>query len=491
MYGRFVASPSTYIRGDFQTPDALAEEVWSSLGHLEDFGAVLEPTVGKGAFLRSAPATVLGCTWICRDLNETYLEETRLAARERGIKDLRLDHADAFALDADSLRNVDPGQPLLAIGNPPWVTSSGQARFDIRNLPKKENGRFGLVGLDALTGSANFDIAEAILLRLLDAVSGFEDVQLAFLVKRTVAIKLGRRLLDRASSLSFARIDAKRHFAASVDAGLFVCRLRRSSRGPARHIDVSDMIGGDVCRRAGFSNGRFVEDLDAHGGAAHLEAIEPVPWRQGVKHDVARLLELRVSDGNVVTNGLGEQVEVEQEVLCPLYKSSDVAHGREPRRVFPLFQMDLSGPVPDLALRWPGLAAYLARHQEVFEARKSRIYAGKPPYSIFGVGGYVLAPWKVVVSGMYPTANFQVVGPSQGGRPPLVDDTCYLLPFEREEDARRVADYLNSDGPQSLIFCLADKGAKRPITKALLSRIAIPLLPFDSAGSDNQQLALA
>jgi len=418
------------------------------------------------------------------------LEEACLAARVRGIKDVRLDHADAFALGADSLRDVDPDQSLLAIGNPPWVTSAGQARFDVRNLPRKENGRFGLAGLDALTGSANFDIAEAILLQLLDAVDGFRDVQLAFLVKRTVAMKLGRRLLDRANALSFARIDAKCHFGASVDAGLFVCRLKKSGGELVRHIDVSETIGGNVCRKAGFSNGRFVEDLKAHGSAAHLEATDPVPWRQGVKHDVAKLLELRVSDGQVITNGLGEEVEVEQEVLCPLYKSSDVANGREPRRVFPLFQTDLSGPVPDLALRWPGLAAYLARHRRVFAARKSRIYSGKPPFSIFGVGSYVLAPWKVVVSGMYSTANFQVVGPSQAGRPPLVDDTCYLLPFEREEDARTVANHLNSDGPQSLILSLADKGAKRPITKALLSRIAVPLSPCDSAHSQGQQVAL-
>lgn len=485
-----MASVSTYVRGDFQTPDVLAEEVWSSLGSVDAFGAILEPTVGTGAFLRTAPPGVRDCCWICRDLNEEYLDVAREAARARGIGDARFDRADAFALDEHDLEGLDPTQPLLAIGNPPWVTSAGQARFAIRNLPEKANARFGLAGLDALTGSANFDIAEAILLRLLDAVAGFEDVTLAFLVKRSVAMKLGRRLLDGASALSFARIDAKRHFGASVDAGLFVCRLAASRPGVARHIEVSDAIGAKAHRRAGFSNGRFVDDLAAHGAAAHLEADDPIPWRQGVKHDLAKVLELTPVDGGTLVNGLGEELDLEPDSLCPLYKSSDVANGREPRRVFPLFQADLSGPIPDLRSRWPLLAAYLERHQEAFAARKSRIYAGKPPFSIFGVGGYVLAPWKVVVSGMYSSANFRVVGPSRGGQPPLVDDTCYLLPFEREEDAEAVADHLNGEGPQGLIRSLANQGAKRPLTKALLARVAIPLPPAEPAGSGDQRLAL-
>jgi hypothetical protein len=477
-----------YVRGDFQTPPELASKVWDSLGPLDDVRAVMEPTVGTGAFLRSAPDSLLGCPWLCLDVNETYVDLTRAVANDRGFEDARIEHADAFDLSSGLLAGLDPDRPLLAIGNPPWVTSAGQGAYAIQNLPKKSNAEFGLVGLDAMTGKANFDTAEAVLLRLLDAVAAFRDVRIAFLIKRSVAMKLSRKLLGSASELSFARIDAAAYFGVAVDAGLFVSRVRSDSEAIATDVDIAAELGGVPTRRAGFRGGRFVENLDTHANSAHLEAAEPVPWRQGVKHDVAKILELIPSEGTL-KNGLGEDVSIEPDALCSLYKGSDLANGREPRRLFPLFQFDLSGPLVDLPSRWPLLADYLVKHEAAFAARRSRIYAGKPPFSIFGIGPYTLAPWKVVVSGLYPTTNFRVIGPSATGTPSLVDDTCYLLPFENEIDARTVADHLNDVGPQELIRSLMDDGAKRPITKALLSRVEVPLRPrAEGSRADRQRM---
>jgi hypothetical protein len=482
---------SKYVRGDFQTPEALAGRVWDNL-EPRAVRAIIEPTVGTGAFLRTAPSHLLACRWVCRDLNAEYAKQARDVAKARGFADIRIEHADAFDLSPDSVADLDRSQPLLAIGNPPWVTSAGQGSYAVRNLPEKSNGRFGLRGLDALTGKSNFDIAQAVLLRLLDVVADFRDVRIAFLVKRSVAMRLSRELLGSADQLSFAGIDAKAHFGAAVDAGLFFARLTQGRGRATGHVEIAEELGGPWSRRAGFREGRFVEDLDSHTASAHLEAPDPVPWRQGVKHDAAKLLELIPEDGGL-RNGLGEAVLVEPDALCPLYKGSDLARGREPRRLFPLFQVDLSGPLADLRLRWPQLADYLAKHEAAFAARRSRIYAGKPPFSIFGVGPYTLAPWKVVVSGLYPTATFRVVGPSPSGQPPLVDDTCYLLPFESETDARTVADHLNGPGPQKLLSALMDGGAKRPITKALLARVEVPCVPLESSWRSEEwrQLRLA
>lgn len=464
------------VRGDFQTPPELAAKVWSSIGRSQEVTAVIEPTVGTGVFLRTAPASLLGCRWICLDLNAAYVDQAREVAKHRGYTDVRIEQGDAFAFSDELLAGLDPERPLLAIGNPPWVTSAGQGSHAVQNLPEKSNGKFGLAGFDAMTGKANFDTAEAILLRLLDAVSGFDDVQFAFLVKRSVAMRLSRRLLGTAAELSFASIDAKMHFDAGVDAGLFAARLKADRRSVTGHVAIASELGGASVRRAGFRNDRFVEDLDGHASSAHLEAVEPVPWRQGVKHDAAKVLEFTPVEGKLI-NGFGETVLVERDALCPLYKGSDIANGREPGRLFPLFQFDLSGPLSDMRLRWPLLAEYLAKHEEAFAARRSRIYAGKPPFSIFGVGSYTLAPWKVAVSGLYSTARFRVIGPSATGQPPLVDDTCYLLPFDNEMDARTVADHLNEDGPQQLLRALMDDGAKRPVTKSLLARVEVPLRP--------------
>jgi hypothetical protein len=58
---------------------------------------------------------------------------------------------------------------------------------------------------------------------------------------------------------------------------------------------------------------------------------------------------------------------------------------------------------------------------------------------LFGIGEYSLAPFKVAVSGFYKQSHFSVLGPGEAGQLPLVDDTCYMLPFEHLHDAERTA----------------------------------------------------
>ncbi|HEX7299721.1 MAG TPA: hypothetical protein VF257_11990 [Solirubrobacteraceae bacterium] len=446
------------------------------LGGIE---AVIEPTVGLGSFLAAAPEAARAAPWICFDIHADYVETARNAAKLAGINGAQIEQKDAFTLSPADLTHLNPAAPVLAIGNPPWVTSAAQAHAGRANLPVKSNGDFALRGLDALTGQANFDIAEAILLRIIAALDGFADWRLAFLVKRSVAMKLARRLLGRAEVLSFSSIDAFQHFGASVDAGLFYARVSTSA-APAIDIAIADELGGPIVRRAGLRDTRFVEDLDAYSRVAALEAARLVAWRQGIKHDLAKVLELR-AEGDGWKNGFGEMVDVEEDALAPLYKSSDLAHGRPSGRMLPLYQTDLTGPVPDLDDRWPRLAAYLRAHEAAFASRRSRIYCGKHPFMLFGVGPYVLAPWKVAVSGLYKTPAFRVLGPDDLGRPALVDDTCYLLPFDTEYAAKTVADHLNGESAQQFIASIADGSAKRPFTKAVLSRVAVPCPPLETA----------
>lgn len=44
-------------------------------------------------------------------------------------------------------------------------------------------------------------------------------------------------------------------------------------------------------------------------------------WRQGVKHDCSKVMELSV-DGSVLKNGQGETVDIEDDIIFPLIKSS-------------------------------------------------------------------------------------------------------------------------------------------------------------------------
>jgi hypothetical protein len=117
---------------------------------------------------------------------------------------------------------------LLIVGNPPWVTNAELAAIGSTNVPMKSNFQ-GRSGLDALTGKANFDISEAMLLRLIDALSG-RDAVLAMLCKTAVARKVlehGWRKAARIESAEMYRIDSIVHFGASVDACLLMIRFGR------------------------------------------------------------------------------------------------------------------------------------------------------------------------------------------------------------------------------------------------------------------------
>ena len=60
--------------------------------------------------------------------------------------------------------------------------------------------------------------------------------------------------------------------------------------------------------------------------------------------------------------------------------------------------------------RAPRTWAYLEAHGAALDRRGSSIYRGRPRFSIFGVGEYTFAPWKVAISGFYKRLAFKVVG---------------------------------------------------------------------------------
>ncbi len=458
--------------GDFQTPRQLAAEIWAGLD-LRGVDLLIEPTVGVGSFLATVPPHATGIPWLAWDINAEYVRQAKTTADELALK-ATVEEKDAFSVIGDDLAPVVAGKTVLAVGNPPWVTNAAQARTPRPNLPEKWN-RFGLRGLDAKTGKANFDIAEAILLSVIAALETAAEVRLAFLVKRSVALKMARDLLGTPGVVEahFARIDAKKWFGASVEAGVFRLRLSPSEAQATPEIRMATSLDDRNPTVAGLLAGRFVENLRLYANAKHIEAARGTGliWRQGIKHDVSRILELRRTESGL-HNGLGELVDIEEDALCAFHKSSDIAAGRPASRLFPLYQTDLSGP--DGLTAWPKLAAYLREHEAAFAARGSSIYKGKPDFMLFGVGPYTRAPFKVAVSGFYKEPRFRVLRPSATGNPPLVDDTCYLLPFESEIEAISMAEYLNGPDVQAFLNTVADRTAKRPFTKELLGRIAAP-----------------
>ena len=197
-------------------------------------------------------------------------------------------------------------------------------------------------------------------------------------------------------------------------------------------------------------------------------------WRSGIKHDCSKVMELKRSDGLLLRNGLGEEVELEQDYLYPLLKSSDVGNGRldEARHMAVVTQTKIGEPTDCIRKRAPRTWGYLERHGDRLDARGSVIYRDKPRFSIFGVGGYTFAPWKVAISGFYKSLKFNLVAPIEGS-PVVFDDTIYFLNAYSQQEAEFLAGLLNGQEAQEFLGSMVFWSDKRPITADLLKRLHI------------------
>lgn len=344
------------------------------------------------------------------------------------------------------------------------------------NLPNKSNFK-RFKGLDAITGRSNFDIAEFILLKIINELAR-EHATVVLLCKTSVArnvLSFVRESNLGISDASIRRIEAKQWFDAAVDACLFTFAI--NSAQPCYSADIYDsLVATSPQRKIGFVGDLFVADVAAFQDLAPVAGESPVEWRQGVKHDAASVMELVFRDG-AWYNKLGEVVEVEDDYIYPLVKSSDLRERgvQRPQRAVIVTQRHVSEDTRPLEHIAPRLWKYLESHTDIFEARKSSIYKGKPPFSIFGVGDYTFAKYKVCVSGLYKQPHFVAVRPKEG-KPVLCDDTCYLLPLETAAQAAVVASVLNHPITTRFIRSIAFWDSKRPITKALLNRIDLDAL---------------
>lgn len=447
--------------GDFQTPPALAEAVIRSLPR-RAWSRVLEPTCGKGNFLAAA-ARFNNAERIGIELQESYAHRARTT-------DAQIIQGSIFDINLGRDLQWRSDGPVLVVGNPPWVTNADLGAYGSINLPEKSNVR-NLRGIDALTGASNFDIAEFIWLKLITELSADQPL-IALLCKTQVARNVLSYCFQNNLAINGAvirRIDAKRWFGASVDACLFTLGVGGE---PNWRCPVYPGLDGDQPESViGFANGRLVADLDALESAAFADGSSPLEWRQGVKHDAASIMELKVEPDGKLVNKLGGIVDIEDDHVFPLLKATDLHRDRltTNRRVI-LTQRALSDDTASLAQRAPRLWAYLLEHADVLDARKSSIYRARGRFAMFGIGDYSFAPWKVAVSGLHKTPEFRGVGPVDH-TPVALDDTCYFLPLESRMDALLTAAVLRSPTSHALLRSLTFTDSKRPITKRLLQRV--------------------
>lgn len=463
--------------GDFQTPINLAREVCSLIARTGFRPAsVLEPTCGAGSFLQAALETFADVSRVLGfEINQQYVEHASRVVVPSVPSNtfVEIRQSDFFLTDWSKVIEALP-EPILVIGNPPWVTNAELSTLGSNNLPTKSN-LDNLRGIDALTGKSNFDISEWMLRRNIEWLNG-KSGMLAVLCKGTVARKVLLYAWQNAltvSSASLYNLDAQEYFGATVDACLLVVQAHPT--GGSKECRVYDSLyskqSGSVF---GLRDGMLVAGVKSYERWKDLAGIGLRGWRSGIKHDCSKVFELRF-DNQKLANGLGEFVDLEPEMLFPLLKSSDLAAHTEPRRWILLPQRTMGEDPSHLRADAPKTWSYLTAHAPLLDKRRSSIYRNRPRFSIFGIGPYSFAPWKVAISGLYKKLDFVQVSPFQG-RPVVLDDTCYFFPCRSEEECNVLHELVTSEPAREFLSAFIFWDAKRPITAQLLNLLDLAVL---------------
>ena len=325
--------------------------------------------------------------------------------------------------------------------------------------------------MDAITGASNFDICEYIILQLIHEYRDSNTV-IAMLCKTSVARNVFMELKRNGISFSACDIlefDAAKVFGITASACVLVVVLSENAVSP-EICNVYDFENSEVIQsKFGYKNGQFCNNLGVD--AEDFDGQCCFEWRQGVKHDCAKVMELTVKNGTL-QNGQKEEVQIEDALVFPLVKSSMfkapvIDHFS---KYVIVTQKKAREETEHLAWELPKTWKYLNDNIESFENRKSVIYRGAPPFSMFGVGNYSYAKYKVGVSGFYKQPLFSLLY-SGDGKPVMTDDTSYFICFEQYDMAYVAMLLLNSAKVQEFLTRIAFLDAKRPYTKKVLERI--------------------
>lgn len=475
--------------GDFQTNSDLANQVILHL-LLENVSpeVIVEPTCGKGNFIIAALKNLTKIQNIFAvEIHKPYVWEAKFNVIDFFLEnpaskkpEISIIHCNVFDYDFKNMAKNFSTQNILVIGNPPWVTNSMLGALNSANLPKKTNFK-NHRGLDAITGKGNFDIAESITMTMIAAFQNMKG-HLLFLVKSSVIKNIifdQNKNRFKIASIKKYCIDSKKEFNVSVEAALFYCKLQSEPEYSCEefNFDTKNDLQKNKRNpekqriRFGWLTDKFVSNIDSYTYTKEIDGVCPFVWRQGLKHDCSAVMELDRVNGHYI-NGLKEEIKLEEGLVYGILKSSDLKDIiiNQTRKFTIVTQKRVGQETGYIKTAYPKTYQYLTQHQANFEARKSNIYNNKPLFSIFGVGDYSFKPYKVAISGLYKTFQFTLILP-QDNKPIMLDDTCYLIGFDKIEFAAYTLILLNSQIAVQFLQSVTFADAKRTFTKDVLMRI--------------------
>ena len=454
--------------GDFQTPEILADLIALLLRKKNiNPDLIIEPTCGLGSVLVAVHKSLQPRKSLGIDIQQHYIDNLRSKSSENIV----LLNEDYFNSISFIKQFIGDEENILFVGNPPWVTNSELSVLNSSNKPKKNNTD-KIRGIDAITGKSNFDISEYIIRELIDVFSNRKSVY-AFLCKISVAKKIMSYIWKNKILYNCAElypIDSKKYFSVSVDACLFYldCSSKKSNIG----LEIFESIDKQYIKyTSGFYKNVYFEDMSKKS-VIDIYGKSPFVWRNGIKHDCAKVVELSFEDG-MLKNGYDEILDIEHDLVYPYMKSSDLMkEGIKTNKRILITQKYLNESTEYIKIKYPKTWQYLTEHICDFDKRKSIIYKNKCKYSIFSVGVYTFKPFKIAISGLYKSLNFKLITPFEN-KVVLLDDTCNYISFDNMSEASLVFRLLKSELAIEYLHSRISWEAKRPVKTEILNSIDI------------------
>ena len=475
--------------GEYYTPPAVVGRIMQGLAG----GVVADPACGDGRFLVSALAArpendVWGCDLNPLAVAMSRYEVWRSLDRPTRVPRVRIQWRD-FLLNGRARAAFDwpttasaPGfEADHFVGNPPWVLW--------RNLSAGYRGAlaevFGATALHQARGwgarvsAGQTDLAHLFVHESLQRVAPSGTV--TYILPRSVfkspigpsVIRSGRTTDGRSYGYTQV-IDLQQTTVfdgVRLEAVVARAEADRTQEYPVRWVVVNGEAAACASgstiwvapfdpddERSGWvesgqairlADGQHRAHLVARGGintgggngVFHVDVLETA--RPGSRTEVrVRNRPVRGFPDRVV------ELEVERFMVRPLLKGSDISAWQAAPSmsiVLPHDPEDLRRPltVPKLRETAPRILGYLESFREELSGRKELARWGGEWYSLFRIGPYTAAPWRVV----WPTSagrrmRAAVLPPTDATVP---DQKVVLVPFDQELPAHFLCALLNSD----------------------------------------------
>jgi hypothetical protein len=188
------------------------------------------------------------------------------------------------------------------------------------------------------------------------------------------------------------------------------------------------------------------------------------------------------------------QVSLEPDLLYPLLRSGDVGRWHsDPKALILVTHERGKGlkaiPEHQMAVRLPKTYAYL-KHFEVELASRSgyrRYFKSSDPfYSVFNVGDYTFAPFKVVWPNIGSEITAAVVSEYQS-KLVIPQHIVTLVACEQQREAHYICSVLNTSAFNFAVQSYSQKGGKSFGTPQVLENVRVP--QFDPTNTVHLRLA--